>query len=76
MWSADIKLNSKQALLLYPRWDKIPEVDTHYIFSNNKEPRIDFKTINLKQEDIKKYFNKNDEFIETIKNVLGVIDDE
>ncbi len=76
MWSADIKLDSKQALLLYPRWDKTPEVDTHYIFSNSKEPKIDFKTINLKQKDIKNYFNKKNKFIKTIQNVLGVSDDK
>lgn len=60
--------NSKQALLLYPRWDNIiPEVDTYYIFSNNKEPRIDFKTINLKHNDLKKV---NNEIINDLKNLF------
>lgn len=61
----------KKAILLYPQYGDIEPDETGFCINNAKNDyQIDFRTINLKKNDLK---NKNvqDSIIKKIKNIIG-----
>jgi 5-methylcytosine-specific restriction enzyme subunit McrC len=62
--------NYNHAILLYPRWnEEKPEIPQYFLNTVKKDIKIDFKTINLRYEDLKSN-------IETIKSEIKEIFEE
>ena len=62
--------NTNHAILLYPRWDeKTPEIPDYYLNTGNKNIKIDFKTINLKYDNLKNnMLNIREEISQILQN--------
>jgi hypothetical protein len=62
--------STNHAILLYPRWnEEKPEIPQYFLNTVKKDIKIDFKTINLRYEDLKSN-------IETIKSEIKEIFEE
>jgi len=62
--------NTDKAVLIYPRWNnKKPNVPSFKLNTDEKDIKIDFKTINLCYTDLKQHL---DEIIDDIKEILKV----
>lgn len=62
--------NTNHAILLYPRWDeKTSEIPDYYLNTGNKNIKIDFKTINLKYDNLKNnMLNIREEISQILQN--------
>lgn len=62
--------NTDKAILIYPRWNKqIPNIPNFKLNSNEKDIKIDFKTIDLCYTDIKQHL---DNIKKDINNILNI----
>ena len=62
-----------KGILLYPQWSKTePQKVGYYLNSEEKQLKIGFKTIDLKQNDLKNDFN-TDNFINEIKKIFETV---
>lgn len=62
--------NTDKAILIYPRWNKqIPNIPSFKLNSDEKDIKIDFKTINLCYTDIKQHL---DDIKSDINNILNI----